>query len=453
MEVHACPERIARASRCRGSAGTRTAETSRSREVPRPVRECRVSEENKLEQIREDALPGLAQIVPRVVALIAVVEALIMIVLARVPAMPPIVETAVDAMSLSLVSAPLMYFWIVRPLRLRLETHMRAEADFSAAMRASAGRLQSVLETAPDGIVVIDERGLIQSANHAVEEIFGWPVAELAGQRVTMLMRDEDARAHDGHVQRFTRGEGRGKVGLRNGRRLVGRRRDGTTLPVGVHVNETIVEGRRLFTGVLRDLTDEVKREEQLREQLERVSALQRVSTIVAREGDVSELIAEVMTTLRGVLHPDRSIAALVSESGELRVESEENITPMQKAGMMRVRPWERLPADVDHLVLEDLRAIVDPENCEGCGTCLSRCQMDAIAVPDGAALMERSRCIGCALCVTTCPSDAIRLEANEPVKTPPDDTKSLYMQMLQDRYGAWGMAKIGVRKMLGMKV
>jgi Fe-S-cluster-containing hydrogenase component 2 len=78
---------------------------------------------------------------------------------------------------------------------------------------------------------------------------------------------------------------------------------------------------------------------------------------------------------------------------------------------------------------------------------------MDAITSPEGKAVVERLRCIGCALCITTCPSGALRLEPNEKPRIPPDDTKALHIQMLQDRYGPWGMAKIGMRKALGLKI
>ncbi len=97
--------------------------------------------------------------------------------------------------------------------------------------------------------------------------------------------------------------------------------------------------------------------------------------------------------------------------------------------------------------------AAADPDACSSCGACETRCQMDAIASPDGKAVVDRSRCIGCALCVSTCPSGAMRLEPNDQPKLPPDDTKALYMRMLEDRYGPAGMAKIGARRLLGMKI
>jgi ferredoxin len=63
-------------------------------------------------------------------------------------------------------------------------------------------------------------------------------------------------------------------------------------------------------------------------------------------------------------------------------------------------------------MVLANYAAVNDPEACVGCGTCLERCQMDAITLEDGGtARVLEHRCIGCGLCVTTCPSGSLRLD------------------------------------------
>jgi formate hydrogenlyase subunit 6/NADH:ubiquinone oxidoreductase subunit I len=101
-----------------------------------------------------------------------------------------------------------------------------------------------------------------------------------------------------------------------------------------------------------------------------------------------------------------------------------------------------------------NFQAEVDANLCDACAVCQSRCQMDALVNGDGDGKMQvdRERCIGCGLCVTTCPPGALKLVEKEKRKVPPEDTKALYMQLLQERYGPWGMAKIAGRKLLGMK-
>ena len=112
----------------------------------------------------------------------------------------------------------------------------------------------------------------------------------------------------------------------------------------------------------------------------------------------------------------------------------------------------KRLPNPADYFS-SSFYAAVAPDVCESCGTCEVRCQMEAISNTEGKAVVDRLRCIGCALCVTTCPSGALRLEPNEKPRIPPDDTQALYLKILQDRFGPWGMAKLGMRKMLGLKI
>ncbi len=96
--------------------------------------------------------------------------------------------------------------------------------------------------------------------------------------------------------------------------------------------------------------------------------------------------------------------------------------------------------------------AKVDADACESCGTCAPRCQMDAISM-NGKSEVEEGRCIGCGLCVTTCPTGAMRLEQRGSERVPPEETQALYAQILAERYGKWGMLKLGARKALGLKI
>jgi electron transport complex protein RnfB len=113
----------------------------------------------------------------------------------------------------------------------------------------------------------------------------------------------------------------------------------------------------------------------------------------------------------------------------------------------------KRFPSPADYFS-SSFRARVDAETCQSCGTCEARCQMEAIHTgQDGKSEVDASRCIGCALCVTTCPSEAMHLEQKEAAKVPPDDTRALYVKLLQERYGPWGTATMVARNLLGRKV
>ena len=113
----------------------------------------------------------------------------------------------------------------------------------------------------------------------------------------------------------------------------------------------------------------------------------------------------------------------------------------------------KRFPSPADYFS-SSFWARVDLDACQSCGTCEVRCQMDAIhTAEDGKSEVDRSRCIGCALCVTTCPSEAMHLEKKEAGKVPPDNTRALYVKLLQERYGPWGTATMVARNLLGRKV
>ena len=104
-----------------------------------------------------------------------------------------------------------------------------ARKQAEEGLRESQARIQAILNTAVDGILTIDERGIIESANPAAGRLFGYDPAELIGRNISMLMPAAHAKAHDGYIERYLRtGEAR-VVGI--GREVEGLRRDGSTFP------------------------------------------------------------------------------------------------------------------------------------------------------------------------------------------------------------------------------
>ena len=115
-------------------------------------------------------------------------------------------------------------------------------------------RYRSIVETAVDAIITIDEAGRIESVNPATEALFGYSAGELLGSSVNMLMDGPDAAAHDGHMARYGGGGEAHIIGI--GREVLARRKDGSTFPVHLAVGEMTEGGRRMFTGMMRDLSD-----------------------------------------------------------------------------------------------------------------------------------------------------------------------------------------------------
>ena len=115
-------------------------------------------------------------------------------------------------------------------------------------------RLRSITQTAPDAIVIIDERGIIDTVNPAAERLFGYSAAELDGRNVKILMPSPQREAHDSHLARYRETGEKRVIGI--GRVVVGRRKDGTTFPARLAIGEIALGQGRLFTGFLHDITE-----------------------------------------------------------------------------------------------------------------------------------------------------------------------------------------------------
>ena len=120
---------------------------------------------------------------------------------------------------------------------------------------ATAARLKAIVDTAVSAIVVIDDKGILQSINPATEAIFGYRPNELIGRNVKALMPDEQARMHDVHLENYRR-TGKSKI-IGFGREVQGRRKDGSTFPLELAVAEwRDMQDQRFFVGIMRDITE-----------------------------------------------------------------------------------------------------------------------------------------------------------------------------------------------------
>jgi len=143
--------------------------------------------------------------------------------------------------------------WIEQ-LRLKQVRRSRTQKRRAAeALADSAARLRAILHTAVEGIITIDDRGLIESANPAAEKLFGYPAAELAGRNVSLLMPQPHRAAHDGYLANYLKSGQARIIGI--GREVTGLRKDGSTFPMDLAVSEVQLKGRTLFTGFIRDIT------------------------------------------------------------------------------------------------------------------------------------------------------------------------------------------------------
>lgn len=149
------------------------------------------------------------------------------------------------------------------------------------SFRLGAGteaHLRSILATIPDAMVIIDEDGIILSFSAAAEKMFGYAESEVLGENVSMLMPSPDRERHDKYLENYRTTGVRKIIGI--GRVTTGRRRDGNTFPMELSVGEAWVEGKRIFTGFIHDITQ--------RQQVQ--LTLQDLQSELAHVGRVSEM-------------------------------------------------------------------------------------------------------------------------------------------------------------------
>ena len=124
---------------------------------------------------------------------------------------------------------------------------------FSAYVIDVASRSRAVIDSAIDGIVSIDAKGTILSCNPSTERIFHYSAGELIGRNVSVLMPEPHAGQHDKYLENYRR-TGVGRV-IGVGREMEGRRKDGTLFPVDLSVSAFIINGKRTYTGIIRDIS------------------------------------------------------------------------------------------------------------------------------------------------------------------------------------------------------
>ena len=173
------------------------------------------------------------------------------------------------------------------------------------ARRQAAAReahLQSILNTVPEAMVVIDERGIVQSFNATAERLFGYSAAQAVGKNVSILMPSPYREEHDGYIKRYLKSGERRIIGV--GRVVAGRRQDGSTFPIELAVGEMRSGEQRFFTGFIRDLTERHDREARFQElqselvHVSRLTAMGEMASAIAHE--LNQPLSAIANYLKG---------------------------------------------------------------------------------------------------------------------------------------------------------
>jgi PAS domain S-box-containing protein len=157
------------------------------------------------------------------------------------------------------------------------------------ALRDREARLRAILDTAVEGIITIDERGIIESINPAALRMFGYTAGELIGRNVSVLMPSPDRERHDDYIAQYCR-TGQAKI-IGIGRETVALRKDGTVFPIELAVSEVRLSDRRLFTGFVRDISERKALEQ-------RQQVLYATTKALADAGSVAEAASHVLAAV-----------------------------------------------------------------------------------------------------------------------------------------------------------
>jgi two-component system sensor kinase FixL len=194
------------------------------------------------------------------------------------------------------------------------------EKQLEEALRTREEHLQSILETIPDAMIVIDGNGIMQFFSSAAERQFGYLEHEAIGQNVSMLMPEPDRSRHDGYMARYAATGERHIIGI--GRIVSGQRKDGTTFPMHLSIGEMQSGGVPYFTGFVRDLTEHQQTQARLQQlqselvHMSRLSAMGEMASALAHE--LNQPLAAISNYMKG----SRRLLATSAEPNRAKIEN-----------------------------------------------------------------------------------------------------------------------------------
>jgi two-component system, chemotaxis family, CheB/CheR fusion protein len=202
-----------------------------------------------------------------------------------------------------------------RPSRILLAIEDVTERRTSKEkLEARDAWLASIIKTVPDAIISIDSRGIVGTFSPGAEVIFGYQADEVIGQNIKLLMNKEDMSKHDSYLRDYLATGAKHIIG--NSREVIGQKKDGTQIPLSLLVNELRYDDTRLFVGVLRDMTSDMQRLEELR-RAQKMEAMGQLTGGVAH--DFNNLLTIILGNLEIMSFKDKnkSLAPMIDAATE----------------------------------------------------------------------------------------------------------------------------------------
>ena len=166
-------------------------------------------------------------------------------------------------------------------------THELQIAD--RELRESGKQVRVILDNTVDGIITINERGIVESFNHAAEQIFGYCASEVVGNNVKMLQPEPYHSEHDNYLRNYMNTGKKKIIGMV--REVTGLRKDGVIFPLDLSVSEVLINEKHVFTGIIRDITERKSAEFQLKERTKLLALGRDIGSILAQSCNIDVML------------------------------------------------------------------------------------------------------------------------------------------------------------------
>ena len=250
----------------------------------------------------------------------------------------------------------LFYEVIVQPARVNGSPEILGSLVDVTEQTVALAETNAILDTAVDGIIIIDEFGRIETFNQAASDLFGYGAEEVIGKSVNMLMTTGDATHHDNYLAQYLKTGKASIIGV--GRELVARTATGGRVPIYLAVSDIQISGRRRFAGIVRNLTEQHATREALASQREKLAHVGRLSTMGEMTASIAHEINQPLTAIS--MYAQASLKLLEREGGTEKVKDalEKLNTQSLRAGAVieRIQRFARAQESSKELVdLNDL--------------------------------------------------------------------------------------------------
>jgi two-component system, LuxR family, sensor kinase FixL len=223
--------------------------------------------------------------------------------------------------------------------------------------------LQTIYDTSPDAIIVMDEKGIVLSFNKMAESLFGFAASEIVGQNIKMLMPPYFAKEHDGYLDRYRRTGERRIIGI--GRIVTGQRKDGSVFPMELSIGEAKTETARFFTGFVRDLTERQQFEQRVHELQEELIHAARLASLGEIVSMVAHEVNQPLSATGTYLEVARELLARDAEGDRIRglKAIDQASAQVRRAGdtVRRIREFAR--KKTPDLANEDVNRMIEEAN------------------------------------------------------------------------------------------